>query len=175
MYGGENEDVDRSFLEMGLSLIAGLILMLGILVLQFNSIRYTLYLLSIIPLSLIGVLMGLTLTGQALSFPSMLGVIALSGIIINHAIILLDSMYHLIRDQGTRTLEDVVVEAASIRLRPIFLTTVTTVVGMVPLSLVSSLWGPLAVSVMFGLTFAMVLTLVYIPLLFFRFPGKRKV
>lgn len=172
-FGGETEEVDRSFQEMGIALLAGLMLMLAILVLEFNSFRYTLYLLLTVPLSLIGVFSGLALAGEPLSFPSMLGVIALAGIIINHAIILLDSMYHLIRNPEGRSLEDIVVDSAAIRLRPIFLTTITTVLGMVPLAGASDLWGPLAFSVMFGLMFAMVLTLVLIPLLFYRWPGKK--
>lgn len=170
--GGESEDVNKSFAEMGLALLGGAALMLMILVLEFNSFRHALYLLSIIPLSLIGVLVGLMLTGAALSFPSMLGVIALAGVIINHAIILMDSIARIGKNREGSSLEDVVVEAASSRFRPIVLTTITTVVGMIPLSFASALWGPLAVSIMFGLAFSMILTLLFIPLLYYRFPGK---
>lgn len=169
---GETEDVQKTFQEMFVALIAGVLLMLAILVLEFNSFRYTFYLLLTIPLSLIGVFAGLAITQEPLSFPSMLGVIALAGIIINHAIILLDSMYHLIESRQDLPLEDVVVESAAVRLRPIVLTTVTTVIGMIPLAGASALWGPLAFSVMFGLAFAMVLTLILVPLLFFRWPAK---
>lgn len=180
-YGGDNEEIQRTFTEMGLALLAGMALMLMILVLEFNSFRYSFYLLFTIPLSLIGVLGGLTLTGQALSFSSMLGLIALAGVIINHAIILLDSILHKLGHEkeelelghGTRSLRDVIVDASAIRLRPIFLTTITTVIGMVPLAGVSALWGPLAFAIMFGLAFAMVLTLVLIPVFFYRYPGKR--
>ncbi|MCE9644251.1 efflux RND transporter permease subunit [Candidatus Parcubacteria bacterium] len=171
-FGGENEEVDNSFRDMFLALIAGLVLMLSILVLEFNSFRYTLYLLSIVPLSLVGVLGGLALTGQTLSFPSMLGVIALAGVIINHGIILLDSMIHLLKRDANANPMDVVVESASVRLRPIFLTTITTVIGMVPLTFASSLWGPLAFAIMFGLTFATILTLIFIPLMFYRHLSK---
>jgi multidrug efflux pump subunit AcrB len=172
-YGGESEDVNNSFKEMGLALVAGMVLMLAILVLEFNSFRYTLYLLSIIPLSLIGVMAGLGLTGEALSFPSMLGIIALAGVIINHAIILLDSMLHRLRsDDGHSPLRTIIIESAAVRLRPIFLTTVTTVIGMIPLAGASPLWGPLAFSIMFGLTFAIILTLLLVPVLFYRWPGK---
>jgi len=171
--GGETEDVNKSFREMGLALIGGMVLMLAILVLEFNSFRYALYLLMLIPLSLIGVLGGLTLTGEPLSFPSMLGVIALAGIIINHAIILMDSMIVRMRNPEGRNLEEVVVDAAASRLRPIFLTTITTVIGMVPLAGVSALWGPLAFSIMFGLMFAMVLTLILTPILVYRHPDKQ--
>lgn len=170
--GGESEDVNKSFAEMLIALIAGSLLMLAILVLEFNSFRQSLYLLSIIPLSLIGVMTGLAITGAPLSFPSMLGVIALAGVIINHAIILMDSIARIGREHPGESLRDVVIEASASRLRPIFLTTVTTVVAMIPLSLVSSLWGPLAFAVMFGLSFSMILTLLLIPVLYYRWPGK---
>lgn len=180
-YGGDNEEINRTFGEMALALLAGMAGMLAILVLEFNSFRYAFYLLLTIPFSLIGVFGGLTITGQALSFSSMLGLIALSGVIINHAIILLDSILHKLdheeeeikQGHSARTLGDVIVEASSIRLRPIFLTTITTVIGMIPLAGVSALWGPLAFAIMFGLAFAMILTLILIPVFFYRYPGKR--
>lgn len=177
-YGGENEEVEKTFKEMFLALIAGMVGMLAILVLEFNSFRFSFYLLFTIPLSLIGVLSGLTITGQALSFSSMLGLIALAGVIINHAIILLDSILRRLEEEKTKDvhadLHDVIVESSAIRLRPIALTTITTVVGMIPLAGVSALWGPLAFAIMFGLTFAMILTLVLIPMFFYRYPGKYK-
>ncbi|MEK7063701.1 MAG: efflux RND transporter permease subunit [Patescibacteria group bacterium] len=170
--GGETEDVDQSFQEMGLSLIGGMVLMLAILVLAFNSFRYSFYLLMLVPLSLVGVFAGLAITQQPLSFPSMLGVIALAGVIINHAIILVDSMIVRMKNPEGRALDEVVADAAVSRLRPIFLTTITTVVGMIPLAGASSLWGPLAFAIMFGLAFAMLLTLVLTPILIYRHPGK---
>ncbi|MBP9816575.1 MAG: efflux RND transporter permease subunit, partial [Candidatus Pacebacteria bacterium] len=166
--GGESEDVNQSFAEMGLALLAGLAFMLAILVLEFNSFRHSFYLLAIIPLSLIGVFFGLMITRQALSFTSMLGVIALAGVIINHAIILMDSISRIGRENPNQTLIDVVVEAAASRFRPIVLTTIVTVVGMIPLSFASALWGPLAFAIMFGLTFSMALTLLLIPVLYHR-------
>lgn len=172
-YGGDTEDINRSFAEMGLALIAGLVLMLAILVLSFNSVRYSLYLLSAVPLSLIGVLIGLTLTGQSLSFTSILGVIALAGVIINHAIILMDSMIHRHDQDADASLIDVVADSAVSRFRPIVLTTITTVVGMIPLSTISDFWSPLAFAIMFGLSFAMILTLILVPTLYYR-AEKRK-
>lgn len=171
--GGETEDVDQSFQDMFIALIAGMVFMLAILVLEFNSFRYSFYLLMLVPLSLIGVLAGLALTGKPLSFPSLLGIVALAGVIINHAIILVDSIIVRMRHPEGRTLSEVVVDAATSRLRPIFLTTVTTVVGMIPLASASGLWGPLAFTIMFGLAFAMILTLVLTPILVYRHPGKQ--
>jgi len=170
--GGESEDVNKSFAEMGIALLAGAALMLAILVLEFNSFRHSLYLLSIIPLSLVGVFFGLMITGASLSFPSMLGVIALAGVIINHAIILMDSVARIGKEDSRKSLTYVVVEASSSRFRPIVLTTVTTVVGMIPLSLAAGMWGPLAFAIMFGLAWSMILTLVFVPVLYHRWPGK---
>lgn len=170
--GGATEDVAQSFTELFVALIAGAALMLTILVLEFNSFRHSFYLLLIIPLSLVGVFVGLALVGQPLSLTSMLGVIALAGVIINHAIILMDSIARIHRESPDSTLEEVVVEAASTRLRPILLTTVVTVVGMLPLALSSAFFGPLAVAIMFGLAFSLLLTLVLIPMLYYRWPGK---
>ncbi|MEI6864160.1 MAG: efflux RND transporter permease subunit [Candidatus Adlerbacteria bacterium] len=172
-YGGETEDITRSFIEMFVALIAGLVLMFMILILCFNSIRYTFQLLLIVPLSLIGVLDGLALTGQPVSFTSLLGIIALGGVIINHAIILMDSMIHQLHAEPNMALIDSVVESSATRLRPIFLTTVTTIVGMIPLAESNPTWGPLAFSVMFGLGFAICLTLVLVPVLFFRTQQKK--
>lgn len=172
--GGESEDVAKSFLELVIALVAGAALMLSILILEFNSFRHSFYLLSIVPLSLIGVHAGLTLMGQPLSLTSMLGVIALAGVIINHAIILMDSIARIGQEgRGSRTLESVVVEAAASRLRPILLTTVVTVVGMMPLALVDPFWAPLAFSIMYGLAFSLLLTLVLVPILYYRWPGKK--
>lgn len=167
-YGGEAENVNQSFTEMFVALIVGLLLMLSILVLSFNSIRYSFYLLLAVPYSLIGVFFGLAATGLALSFTSLLGVIALAGVIINHAIILMDSLITHKASSGTVALIDQVADAAVSRLRPIVLTTITTVVGMVPLSRISDFWSPLAFAIMFGLTFAMILTLILVPTLYYR-------
>jgi HAE1 family hydrophobic/amphiphilic exporter-1 len=169
--GGENEQTNQSFAEMGYALIAGLALMFVILVLAFNSFRYTSYLLAIVPLALIGVFGGLTLSLQPLSFPSMMGVIALAGVIINHAIILMDAIIKRIHTGAGKEFSGIIIEAATTRLRPIVLTTITTVVGMIPLALAGGLFGPLALAILFGLTFAMILTLVLIPTLVYRWPG----
>ena len=169
-YGGETQSINQSFTEMFIALIAGIVLMFVILIIAFNSIRYTLYLLSIVPLSLIGVLVGLAITGQSLSFTSLLGVIGLGGVLVNHAIILMDSMIKHLKSKPDESIIDIVVEASATRLRPIALTTITTVIGMVPLALSNPTWGPFAFTVMFGLAFAICLTLVLVPVLFTRAP-----
>jgi len=171
--GGESEDVDQSFKDMFVSLIIGMVSMFAILVLQFNSFRYAIYVLAIVPLSLIGVLAGLMITGSPLSFPSMMGFIALSGIVVNNSIILIDTInVHRRRDSATKSIKEIVVEASASRLRPVLLTALTTVVGMVPLLFAAAIWVPLAYALMFGLAFATVITLLLVPSIYARWPGK---
>jgi len=170
--GGETEEMQKTFKEMFYALLGGLVLMLIILVLEFNSLRYAMYVLAIVPLSLTGVFLGLALSRQALSFPSILGFIALAGVIVNHTILLIDSIDRLRKKDPNRNIRELVIEAATVRLRPIILTTITTVMGMVPLIFVSSIWGPLAFTVMFGLSFSLLLTLGFVPVLVSRWPGR---
>ena len=171
-FGGETEESDQAFGELFLALIVGIVLMIGVLVLQFNSFRHTFYVLSILPFSLIGILFGLALTGSSLSFPSIMGFIALSGIVVNNSILLIDLMNTLRTENPQRPIQEVVVTAATKRLRPILLTTLTTVIGMLPLLTASEIWVPLATAIMFGLTFSVVITLILTPIIYSKFPGR---
>ena len=168
--GGESEDVDQSFRDMFFALIAGIFLIAMILVLQFNSFRYPIFIVSVPPLALAGLLLGLTLTFQTLSFPSLMGFITLAGIVVNNAIILIDAANRY-REKGM-DIKEAIIEASTSRLRPIVLTTITTVVGIFPLVFASAIWGPLAFAVMFGLTYSLILTLILIPILYNKWPGK---
>ncbi len=170
--GGETEESNKAFLEMFAALVVGILLMVGILTLQFNSYLHMRYVLSILPYSLIGIMVGLAITQNSLSFPSMMGFIALSGIVVNNSILLIDMMNHLRRNNPDRNVREIIIEAAGNRLRPILLTTITTVIGMIPLTYAGDLWAPLAYAVMFGLLFSVVITLVLIPVIYHRNPGK---
>ncbi|HMO78081.1 MAG TPA: efflux RND transporter permease subunit [Candidatus Paceibacterota bacterium] len=170
--GGETDESNKAFLEMLLALIVGIILMVGVLTLQFNSYLHMRYVLSILPYSLIGILIGLAATQSPLSFPSIMGFIALSGIVVNNAILLIDSMNQMRRSYPEMNIKDVVLNASTNRLRPILLTTITTVVGMVPLIFAGELWAPLAYAVMFGLAFSVVITLILVPIIYNRRPGE---
>ncbi len=170
--GGASQDVGQSFTELFIALLAGAALMLSILILEFNSFRHSLYLLSIIPLSLVGVYSGQAVVPSPLSLPPLVGIYALAGLSLKQAIILMDSIARIHREHPEMSLENVVVEAGSTRLRPILLTTIVTVVGMLPLAFASPFWAPLAFAIMFGLAFSLLLTLVLIPTLYYRWPGK---
>lgn len=170
-YGGETEEADEAFRDMFLALIVGVLLMLAILVLQFNSYRHTMYVLSILPFSLIGIMFGLALTQKALSFPSLMGFIALSGIVVNNSILLIDRMNSNRRANPDGEVRNAVIDAAVSRLRPILLTTLTTVIGVFPLTFASDLWSPLAYAIMFGLSFSVIITLLLVPIIYNRKPG----
>ncbi|MBL4761149.1 MAG: efflux RND transporter permease subunit [Gammaproteobacteria bacterium] len=164
--GGEVESSTESqtsiFDKLG---IAALIILL-LLISQFNSLRKTLIVLVTIPLSLIGVVVGLIITDLPFGFMTMLGVISLAGIVINNAIVLLDRI-KIENEENNVPIHEAIVSACQQRLRPILLTTATTIGGMVPLALGGGpLWESMAVAIIFGILFATLLTLGVVPLLY---------
>ena len=167
--GGELEDSAEIYGKLGAGLPFALLLMILVVMYQFNSFRRIAIIFMSVPLVLVGVPFGLMITGQPMSFFAILGLISLSGIIINNAIVLVDQI-DIEREE--MRLMDAIVSAAGQRLRPIMLTSITTVIGLLPLYLFGGpLWEPLAVVMMFGLAVASVLTLFFVPatyMLFFR-------
>jgi multidrug efflux pump subunit AcrB len=128
-----------------------------------------------IPLGMIGVVIGLLVCQSYFGFMTLLGVVSLSGIVINNAIVLLDRINIEIKENN-RTPAQAIIESAQRRLRPILLTTATTVAGLVPLWLGGGpMWEPMAIAIIFGLLFATILTLGIVPILysiFFRVSFK---
>ncbi len=167
--GGENESSGEANASIGAKLpIAGLIIVM-LLVAQFNSLRRPLIILITIPLGVIGVVIGLLLAGSYFGFMTLLGIISLAGIVINNAIVLLDRIRIEIEDNGL-TPQLAILESAQKRLRPILLTTCTTVGGMLPLWFGGgAMWEPMAISIIFGLAFATMLTLGVVPILYSLF------
>ncbi|MFA5750738.1 MAG: efflux RND transporter permease subunit [Candidatus Paceibacterota bacterium] len=171
-YGGEEEDINESFASLGQAMILGIILIFGLLLWQFNSFRQPFFIIITIPLALIGVFFGLVLMNQPLSFPGFIGIVALAGIVVNNAIILIDSI-NKFRKEGLTIIDAVYVSAKS-RLQPILLTTLTTVAGMLPLAFSDPTWAPVALSIIFGLLFSTILTLFVVPILYVKF-GKKEI
>ena len=166
--GGEQENSGDANAAIGAKLpIAAMIIVL-LLVGQFNSVRKPLIVLITIPLGLIGVVLGLLATQLYFGFMTLLGIISLSGIVINNAIVLIDRINIEIETNGLQPAA-AIIESAQRRLRPIVMTTCTAIGGLLPLYLGGGpMWEPLAVAIMGGLIFATLLTLgVGLP----RFPG----
>ena len=167
--GGETEESGEANASIAAELPIALMIIILLLVGQFNSLRRPAIILSTIPLGLIGVTFGLLFANSSFGFFTILGLISLSGIIINNAIVLLDRIAIEIEEFG-RSQADAIMIACQQRLRPILLTTATTVLGMTPL-----LWGgtamfkPMAITIIFGLAFATALTLLVVPVLYAMF------
>ena len=164
--GGESEESGDAMGAVVSKLPLSAFIILGLLILQFNSIRKTFIVLSTIPLGLIGVVAGLLIFRSFFGFFAFLGLISLAGIVINNAIVLLDRI-QIEQQRSGRASVDAIVAAARQRFRPILLTTCTTTLGLVPLYLGGGLmWEPMAVSIMAGLLFATVITLLFVPVLY---------
>lgn len=164
--GGESEQSSEAMGAIIAKLpLAGFIILL-LLISQFNSFRKTTIVLSTIPLGIIGVILGLLLFRSYFGFMAFLGVISLAGIVINNAIVLIDRIQFEEKELGKAPYE-AIVDAALQRFRPILLTTFTTSLGMIPLYLGGGLmWEPMAISIMIGLLFATVITLLFVPIVY---------
>jgi multidrug efflux pump len=177
-YAGSNEEEDESQRFLQRAFVIAVLLISLVLVSQFNSLILPATVMLSVVLSLIGVLWGLILTGTPFGIiMTGIGVISLAGVVVNNAIVLCDFIVRLRREGREKT--QAVVDAGAIRLRPVLLTAVTTILGLIPLTLginigffegtlefgaeSSQWWGPMGVAVIAGLTVATVLTLIVVP------------
>lgn len=163
--GGEAETSGDANQAIAVKLpIAGMLILL-LLVGQFNSLRKTSIIIATIPLGLIGVTVGLLAANATFGFMTILGVISLAGIVINNAIVLIDRIQIELEEGKEMALA--IVEAAKQRMRPILLTTATTIGGMLPLWISHDpMFETLAIAVIFGLAFATVITLLFVPVMY---------
>ena len=163
-YGGEFEDIQETFTEMFINMIVAAILVYIILSVQFNSLSQPMIILFTVPMALIGVVSGLLLTGNDFGFVAFVGIVALVGIAVNDAIVLVDYINYL-RKNG-HELYDAVKETGVTRFIPVLATTITTAGGILPLSMKEKFFQPLGVTIIFGLSMATILTLIIIPTLY---------
>ena len=163
-YGGEAEDIEESFMDMFVNMIIAAILVYIILSVQFNSLSQPFVILFSVPLALIGVIFGLVITGNNFSFIAFVGVVALVGIAVNDAIVLVDYINYL-RKSGYE-ISEAIKETGMTRFIPVLATTITTIGGILPLTLKPSGYSAMGYSIIFGLGMATVLTLVIVPILY---------
>ncbi len=163
--GGENEGSSEANTALLQTLPLGILMLIGFLMVEFNSFRRVGIVMTTVPLAAAGVIPGLVFGGQPFGFMSLLGVIALVGIVVNNAIVMVDVVERR-RREGIG-LDEALVESVQKRARPILLTTVTTIAGLLPLALsATSLWPPLAWAMISGLVASTALTLVVVPALY---------
>jgi HAE1 family hydrophobic/amphiphilic exporter-1 len=171
-FGGEFESVQQSFEDLGLALLVGLLLIAMLLVLQFKSFRQPFIIMLSLPFALTGVFLGLTAMGLTLSIPSVIGIVGLAGVVVNDAIVLIDQM-NKNRKRGMEFKESII-EGATSRLQPVFLTTATSIFGILPLALTDEIWGSLGFAFIFGLTTQYFLVLLLDPILYSMLSKKDK-
>jgi multidrug efflux pump subunit AcrB len=163
-FGG---DAENSAENMGAVIsylpLSGFIIFM-LLIIQFNSFRKMIMIVTTIPLGVIGMVIGLLLFGVPFGFMAFLGVISLAGIVINNAIVLIDRIEI---EEEEFIIQDAIIAACLQRFRPILLATFTTVLGLIPLYLGGGeMWEPMAVTIMIGLLFGTVITLIFIPVFY---------
>ncbi len=188
-YTGESEDQEESFSYLTNALLISFALIFFVMLVQFNSLVAPLIIMIVVGLSLIGVILGLILTRTPFGLMTFIGVISLAGIVTVNNVVLVDYLKQLI--DGGIPRRKAIIEAGSTRLRPVLLTALTTILGLVPLTFGinvdfvgffasfdpgfqigsdnTAFWGPMGVAIISGLSFATFLTLIVVPVLFSTF------
>ena len=163
--GGELESREDSFGGMQMALIIAVLAILAVLILQFNSFVQPLIIFVTVPLALIGMVWALLLTNNSFSFTAFIGLVSLVGIVVNNSIILVDYT-NILRRKGT-SLYEAVQKAGETRFTPIILTALTTIGGLLPLTLIGgTLWAPLGWTIIGGLFVSTFLSLVIVPVIY---------
>jgi multidrug efflux pump len=170
-FSGEYEETAESFESLRLAYIVAALLIFTLLVYQFDSLAQPFAILTALPLSIVGAMAGLYVTGNNFSIMSFIGLVGLSGIVVNDSIVLVDCINRM-RQTGLNMFEAIVVGGQN-RLRPIISTTVSTVGGIITLTITDELWEGLGVVIIFGISFATVLTLIVVPVMYSLFEGLR--
>jgi len=168
LYEGEHEEMMESFADLTFALELGVLLVYMVMASQFESLFHPFVIMFTMPLAFIGVVLAFLLTGQTFNIVAFIGVIMLAGIVVNNGIVLIDYI-NVLRRRGLPR-EQAALLAGSVRLRPVLMTALTTILGMLPLALGigegAEMRMPLAVAVIGGLTVATFLTLIVVPVVY---------
>jgi HAE1 family hydrophobic/amphiphilic exporter-1 len=164
LYSGDVEGIEQNFGNLFQSMILAVFLVFIILTLQFKSIGQPFIILATLPMAFIGVIWGLVLTGNEFGFYAFMGLIALIGIAVNDAIVLIDYI-NFLRAQGME-LPDAIKEAGKTRFNPVLATTFTTISGVLPLAFKEAYYAQFSFALIFGLMVTTILTLIFIPTLY---------
>ncbi|WP_110113512.1 efflux RND transporter permease subunit [Bacillus sp. CGMCC 1.16541] len=174
-FGGQNEQMNDAFFKLSLALALSVVLVYMVMAGQFESFFYPFVIMFSVPLTFIGIMFGLLVTMQPLGVGSLVGVLILTGIVVNNAIVLIDYLQQL-KKEGY-PLKEAILIAGPTRLRPILMTTLTTILGLIPLTLGigegTEVQQPMAIVIVFGLGFATLITLIFIPVVYYLFEQRR--
>ena len=167
-FEGQYKETEESFASLRLAYMVAFLLIFTLLVSQFNSYFQPLAIMTALPLSIIGAMVGLVLTGNNFSIMGFIGLVGLTGIVVNDSIVLVDCINRKRKREGLSIFE-AIVAAGQQRLRPIISTTLSTMGGIITLTITDKLWEGLGVVIIFGIAFATVLTLVVVPVMYSLF------
>jgi len=167
-FGGQYEDQQESFRSLILLFILGIALVYMVMASQFGSLKDPFIIMFAVPLSIIGVIWAFLLTGETLSVTTFIGIIMLVGVVVNNGIVLVDYT-NLLRARG-ESLYKAVVNAGHSRLRPVLMTSFTTILGMLPMAMSSGMgsemWKPMAITMIGGLLVSTIITLILVPVIY---------
>ncbi|MCL5797418.1 MAG: efflux RND transporter permease subunit [Patescibacteria group bacterium] len=163
--GGVNEENNKSVMSIFQAMLLSFILILVTMVVQFRSFRQAVIVLLLIPLAISGVFIIFGLTATPLSFPALIGVLALFGIVVTNAMFIVDKINRN-RSMGMK-LKEALADAAESRLEPIMLTSLTTILGLIPISISNPLWRGLGGAIIAGLTFSGLIMLFFVPVMYY--------
>lgn len=174
--GGSYEDQQETFGQLGMLLIIIIVLVYIVMASQFESLMSPFVIMFSIPFAFVGVIIGLAVTGTPLGVMALIGILILMGIVVKNGIVLID--YTILMQERGYSVKEATVMAAKSRLRPILMTTLTTVLGMLPMALGtgegSEMWRSLGMTVAWGLSISSLVTLVIIPTLYCAFQSRRE-
>ncbi len=166
--GGQVKEMTDAFGDLQYALILAVFLVYMVMAVQFEAVTYPFIIMFSMPATFIGIIVGLVLLGHPLSIPAFIGIIVLAGIVVNNAIVLIDYV-NILRKRGMNR-EEAILKAGPNRLRPILMTTLTTILGLVPLMLGigegAETQAPMATVVIFGLSFSTLVTLILVPVIY---------
>ncbi|MBW2050489.1 MAG: efflux RND transporter permease subunit, partial [Deltaproteobacteria bacterium] len=173
-FGGEVEEQQKTFRDLSTLLIVGIILVYMVMVSQFESLKTPFIIAFSVPFAFIGVIWAFYLTGVTLSIMSFMGIILLVGVVVNNAIVLVDYT-NILRARGLNLFE-AIRQGGSNRLRPVLMTTITTLFGMMPLAFSrgqgAEMWRPFGITVIAGLALSTLVTLILVPIIYSLFEER---
>jgi len=174
--GGQAKDMAESFGDLLLAMLLAVVLIYMVMAAQFESLFHPFIIMFSLPPTIVGVVFGMLVTGNRISVPALIGVIMLIGIVVNNAIVLIDYV-NTLRRRGLER-NKAIMQAGPVRLRPILMTTITTVLALLPMAFGSGdgaeSWKPLAVVGTFGLTLSTLVTLLLVPVVYTLFDDLGK-
>ncbi|WP_227936841.1 efflux RND transporter permease subunit [Alkalihalobacillus deserti] len=167
-FGGQNEQMNDAFFKLGGAIALAIILVYMVMAGRFESFFYPIIIMFSVPVTAIGIIAGLLLTNQPVGVGSLIGILILTGIVVNNAIVLVDYI-NTLKNKGLTTY-DAIIEAGPTRLRPILMTALTTILGLIPLTLGfgegTEVQQPMAIVIVFGLSVSTFITLILIPVIY---------